>query len=101
MSKVSPEQKLDWAEKIRKQQESGLSIEKWCQQNQIPTHQFHYWKARLLPQSKVTRANFKEITAREGTGITLEYQAVRIHLDPNFEPSILKQCLTILKEVVC
>ena len=40
------EKKIEWEEKIRQQRESGLSIERWCEQNQIATHVFHYWKTR-------------------------------------------------------
>jgi hypothetical protein len=30
---LSLEKKLEWQENIRKQQESKLSVQKWCEQN--------------------------------------------------------------------
>lgn len=96
----SSEKKQEWEEKIRKQRESGLSIERWCHDNQLPTHVFYYWRDKFLPKS-LNRACFTELHDANRTGITIEYRGIRIHLDKHFEPSILKRCLAALKELKC
>ncbi len=49
MSKpLSREKRLEWEEKIRKQRERSLSIDRWCRENQILPHTFYYWKERLF-----------------------------------------------------
>ncbi len=101
---LSSAQKQEWQEKIFKQQESGLSIKQWCCNHQIPAHTFYYWKKRLhsTNTSALNRSSFSELPlAKEETGITIECREFRIHLDKDFEPSILKQCLTVLKELSC
>lgn len=98
---ISPERKFEWEEKIRQQRESGLSIEPWCRQNQITPHTFYYWKNRLFPKTPLTRDCFAELPAAQGTGITLEYRGVRIHVDRCFDPAALKSCLSALKGIVC
>lgn len=101
MPKLSPEKKLEWEERIRNQRESGLSIEKWCQQNQILPHRFYYWRDRLLPKLGLDRSSFTELVQTKGSGICIEYHGIRIHLERNFDPSILKECLSVLKELKC
>lgn len=36
-----------WAEKIKAQVESGLSVRDWCAANQITKDQFYYWRQKL------------------------------------------------------
>ena len=36
-----------WAEKIRTQAESGLSVRDWCVANQVTKDQFYYWRQKL------------------------------------------------------
>ena len=99
---ISPEKKLEWQEKIRQQRESGLTIDKWCRQNHLPPHLFYYWKNRLFPRNQLTRSCFTELSSdNQGTGISIEYQGVRIHLDKDFDPSTLKSCLSALRGVSC
>ena len=50
-TKVIHQAKMNaWAESIRDQQESTLSVEEWCQQHQVTKHQFYYWKKKLKDQ---------------------------------------------------
>lgn len=94
---ASPEKRLEWEEKIQQQRKSGLSIERWCRENQTVVCQFHYWKARLFP--KIDRSSFIELPDTKDVGISVEYDGVHIHLDKNFDASTLKRCLAVMKEV--
>ena len=98
---ASQEKRSMWEQKIRLQQQSGLSIERWCRENQISPHTFHYWKDRLFPKTVLTHSSFIELSDGKGTGIIIEHQGVRIHLDRHFEPETLKRCLAALKEITC
>lgn len=97
----SPEKIAEWNQKIRLQKESGLSIERWCRDNQISSGLFHYWKTRLLPKTPLDRSSFVEALDPKKTGITLEYKDILIHLDKHFDPHILQQCLAALKMALC
>jgi len=98
---VSSEKKLKWEEKVRQQRESGLSITRWCRQNQIHPNTFRYWKDRLSPKSPLTRSCFTELSTSLGTGIYIEYRGVRIHIDKCFDPATLKNCLSALRGIQC
>jgi len=50
-SKVIHQAKLnDWANVIREQQASSLSVAQWYEQNQLSKTQFYYWKRKLKDQ---------------------------------------------------
>jgi hypothetical protein len=93
---LSPEQKQTWIEKIQRQQKSGLTIEKWCTENEISSHVFHYWKKRLFP-CVIDRNSFSELTDQKACLLNINYQDVHVHIKA---PS-LKQCLSVLKELKC
>lgn len=47
-SKVIHQAKLnDWANTIREQQASSLSVTQWCDLHQLSKTQFYYWKRQL------------------------------------------------------
>jgi hypothetical protein len=101
---LSPEKKLEWKERIRLQNESGQSLSKWCREQQINYDSMLYWRRQfgLVPAKIIERSSFKELPdSLDKTGITIEYQQIRIHLTKNFDPSILIKCLRMLKAEKC
>lgn len=50
-TKVLHQAKLNsWAENIRDQQASNLSVVEWCNQNHLSSTQFYYWRRQLADQ---------------------------------------------------
>ena len=45
-----------WEERIQEKQASGLSVEEWCQQNQLTKHSYYYWKKRIETMHEGTAA---------------------------------------------
>lgn len=101
MFKPSSSEKIHaWEERILQQQTSGLSIDRWCRENQVAVCQFHYWKGKLFPR-QITHASFAELPHAKGVGLMVECNSIRIHLDSDFDALTLKRCLAIIKEVQC
>jgi hypothetical protein len=96
----SPEKIRAWEETILQQQKSGLSIERWCRENQVVVCQFHYWKSKLFPR-QITASGFKELPQARDVGLTIDCDGIRIHLDPDFDSTTLKRCLAVIKEMRC
>jgi hypothetical protein len=92
----SEDQRHSWAEKIKSQQESGLSIQRWCDENAIASHLFYYWKRRLFP-NPIDRCSFAELTDQKRCAIDIEYQGVRIRI----ESSTLRQGFQVLGKLKC
>jgi hypothetical protein len=99
---LSKECKQQWKENILQQRNSGLSAASWCHQHGIAVHTFYYWQSKLFSKDTIDRSAFSEIVSEErlntsDSGIVLEYRGVNIHISQNFEVSVLKTCLEILK----
>lgn len=98
----SEEQKQQWKENILKQQKSGLSIARWCRENNLAVHNYFYWRKKIIPKFPLTRSDFIELAEETSiTGITIEYKNIRVHIDKQFSASALKTCLEVIKEIKC
>ena len=101
---LSSEKIREWEEKIRLQKESGQSVLRWCREQKISYDSMKYWgrKLGLAPAKIIERSSFKELpNSSDKTGITIEYQQIRIHLAKNSDPSILMKYLQTLKAEKC
>ena len=50
MSDIKIEESELWAERIKKQESSGLSQAAWCRENNLSRTSLHRWKKRLSPK---------------------------------------------------
>ena len=101
MSKPKDHQKkAEWEDKISQQKASGKSIAEWCRDNQVHPRSFYYWRLRCFPKD-IDRSCFTELTNEKSTGISIEYQGIRIFLDKDFDLITLKNCLTALRGIKC
>jgi len=101
MSKsASQEKQLKWKERIQLQQASGLSIEKWCRQNQISPHTFHYWKDKLFPKP-LSRSSFAELHTKQNSNISLQCPGLYVRLGADCSPSLRKQIFALFLEPTC
>lgn len=101
MFKSSPPEKISiWEERILQQQKSDLSIERWCHKNHVAVCQFYYWKRKLFPK-QITASSFTELPHAKEVRVTIEYDGIQIHLNPDFDAITLKRCLAVIKEAKC
>jgi hypothetical protein len=103
---ISQEKRHEWETKIQQQRQSGLSINKWCKENQTPISTFHQWEDRLYPKQKTPLSlksftELTEISGSKGAGIFIEYRGIHIHLEKHFDANVLKNCLAVLREGKC
>ena len=87
----------EWARLINEWQNSGQSITQWCEEHELRYSRFLYWKKRLMADQ--TPPAFVELQdpTESGTGITLQWGTLQIHLDAGFDQSTLCRCIQTLK----
>ena len=106
MPKPFPEEKRQEWKRLVEQWEKNdrnISIIRWCSEQNINYNTFLYWRERFGSKSAkpIDRSAFQELsTPINTTGITLEYNHIRIQLRENFDATTLTKCLRVLKEVV-
>ena len=97
---VSEEVRAKWEARFFQYKTSGFSAARWCKNNQISPSTFQYWKIRLK-EASLDASSFIELADPQDTGITLEFQGIRILLEHGFEAFALTRCLEALKAVKC
>jgi hypothetical protein len=64
---MDPEKRQLWEERIKNQNDSGLSIRRWCIEQQIEPRHYYYWKNRLYPRNR--KFTLLELKAEKETGV--------------------------------
>lgn len=101
MSKpISEDKQLDWETKIREQQESGLSINEWCRNNQITKGSFHYWKEKLSPKA-LQKTSFTELSIKIPDAISLETSGITIRITSDCDPHLRKEIISLFAGGLC
>jgi hypothetical protein len=104
-----------WEIKVQEWLLSGKSARSWCKENQLVYTTFFGWYRRLKNNQKANtpsnknsenlfpKTHFVELKnqSKADPGIFLEYEGVKIHLSDEFDPTILKKCLNVLRGIVC
>ncbi len=110
MSKNRNLKNPEWSEKIERWKLSGKSAQAWCRENQVIYTTFMGWCKRLeankLSQTirkPSLKAQFIELKdpPKVHSEISLEYNEVIIHLKGEFDPSLMKKCLEVLRGTSC
>jgi hypothetical protein len=99
----------NWKKKILEWKASGKNARTWSKENNIPYTTLLGWKSRFdrtekkqlfVKQSSASFIELKDQTP-SNSGIYLEYQQIKICLQPGFDPIVLKQCLNCLRGASC
>lgn len=97
---ASEDKKLEWKNLIEQQRQSGLSVEKWCRQFQIPPYTFRYWKEKLF--SKLfQKTSFTELNMKRPGAISLQAPGIYIRIGSDCDLNLRKQLFALLAEVSC
>jgi len=79
--------------------ESQKSAKSWCQENDLSYQTFLNWKKRFETTEKPFKesAAFLELPDPQTNALELEISGIKIHLERNFDPTILANCLKVLR----
>ena len=108
--KSKPEDWQLWEQRINDRNNSGLTIEKWCKENNISRHKYNYWN------HKIKEKNNHEVTFAEVTPIILDversevnvcksddfqlfFNNIQVTIPSNFNKSSLADLMEILQNL--
>lgn len=97
---ASEENKLEWKSRIEQQQRSGLSINKWCQEHQIPRYAFDYWKDKLFSK-QLQKHSFAEMKIARSDTICLQARGLHVRVSGDCDHHLRKQLFALLAEGLC
>jgi hypothetical protein len=72
-----------WRERVARQNESGLTVQQFCEQEKLPVHQFSWWKSELKRRAAPTvrvkrRRGAKRSVPRKRRAVTTGFVPVRV-----------------------
>jgi hypothetical protein len=97
---ASEDKQLEWKNFIEQQRQSGLSVEKWCRQNQIKPHAFQYWKDKLF-RKQLQKSSFTELNMKRSDAISLQAQGLYVRMSSDCDPHLRKQLFSLFAELSC
>lgn len=99
-SPSSENRQTEWIKLIEQQRQSGLSIEKWCRQNQVRPHTFHYWKRRLFFKP-LQKTSFTELNIKRPDAILLQACGIYIRIGSDCDLNLRRQIFALFAEGSC
>lgn len=97
---TSENKKLEWKNLIEQQRQSGLSVDKWCLQNQIRPSAFYYWKDKLFPR-QLQKSSFTELNMKRPDAISLQARGLYVRMGSDCDPHLRKQLFALLAGLSC
>ena len=101
--KASEETTAYWKQQVQKFQESGLSRIAYCEQNQIKTFRFDYWRHKFSePKERRSRSAWIPVRIKEDAGqerpcgICLKVGRVEIEITRGFDQELLAEVLGVI-----
>ena len=100
-----PERYEKWAEVVKRQESSGLSVAAYCRQEGIKTWKFFAWRRRVRDRDESTGEfvpmSFREESAGVASGVAVVVGGVRLELSAGFDEAELRRALRIVESSVC
>ena len=104
MSRISDQSKRSlWAKRLSRFRNSGLSIARFCLQENIPTHSFHYWAKQLGGHGQQAQMPEVDLVANQPATSTTDSQqiaSVAIHCHQHLTLTVPAQCVDTIRAIL-
>ena len=101
MSRTQQERRQVWGKLIAQQEQSGLSIRAFCQQNGTSEYSFYHWRKRLAEQLPMKFALVETSQSGSVAVAVLEVMLTsgeRLRIVPGIDAATLRLVLNVLRE---
>ena len=95
---TSEERKLKWKERIDEQRRSGLSVDKWCTQQQVNSATFYYWKDKLFPK-QLQKSDFTEMPLQRSSAISLQAPGLHVRIGSDCSLQLRKDLFALFERL--
>ena len=104
MSRIPDQSKRSlWSQRLARFRKSGLSVARFCVQQNIPTHSFHYWAKQLAQHSQQAQSLEVELSAEQlPTPMTegLRSASVSIHCQQYLTLTVPAHCVDTIRAIL-
>lgn len=91
-----------WEQRIASYRSSGLTQAKWCEANDLVSHQLKYWLKRIEEPTLASTVSFTSVviedqTTKQDDVLQIKVGDVSIEVRPGFNRSLLSDVIKTLK----
>jgi len=101
-----------WEERIKERNKSGMSVSKWCKNNEISKSKYHYWNHKISkkqkPNNETTFAEITPIPSNAEVAISssdklddfqIFFKNIQVTVPSNFNQTSLAELMKVLREL--
>lgn len=88
----------DWSARLSSWRLSGKSGLAWCRDNAISYDQFKYWQKKLRRVQHHGKPGQFVPFKIASTSLRIECNGVYLHVLPGFDPALLREVVSVLRE---
>ena len=90
-----------WRDRLDSFLRGGKSVRAWCAEQEIPEHQFHYWRRRLTEVSTTSQgagwAAMAVLPESAPGGVAIRMGRALIEVQPGFDAGLLRAVVDALE----
>jgi hypothetical protein len=97
-----------WRERLANHADSGLTVNRWCVQHDIPAHRFFYWRRKLVRASAPVEGDPVDwfalpvgVASAARLPLTVRVGDAAIDVEPGFDPALLRDVVAALSLARC
>ncbi|MBU3114515.1 IS66 family insertion sequence element accessory protein TnpA [Clostridium lacusfryxellense] len=103
---------LLWEQIINERTKSGMSVAKWCKNNEISKGKYHYWNHKIIknqnPNNEMIFAEITPILSNAGQAILTSdklddfqifFKSIQVTIPSNFNQTSLAGLMKVLNEL--
>ena len=103
---------LLWEQRINERTKSGMSVSKWCKDNEISKGKYHYWNHKINkkqnPNNEMTFAEITPILSNADQAILTSdklddfqifFKSIQVTIPSNFNQTSLAGLMKVLNEL--
>jgi hypothetical protein len=110
--KSTANDQLLWEQRINERTKSGMSVSKWCKNNEISKGKYHYWNHKISkkqnPNNEMTFAEITPILSNADQAILTSdklddfqifFKSIQVTIPSNFNQTSLAGLMKVLNEL--
>jgi len=97
-----------WRERLDDFARSGLSVERWCAAQGVPSHRYYYWRSKLAKSQAPPSDESVDwlampvcTSAQVSASLTVRIGAAAIDVAPGFDAALLRDVVAALTPPEC
>lgn len=89
-----------WTQRVKERRDSGMTVQRWCEENGVSSKTFYYWQRKLYSMAGEQEQQFAEITmpmAKNTAVAAVQLGEIRMEVYQGADDATLSALLRAIK----